>query len=147
MRLLHHYNVVICPILEDEESTAVIWREVVPKTAFSHKFLMYGLLALSALHYAQTHPAQRDEFALISWQYQDVALQAFTAKLQDFNEGSFEPYFFLAAFLFIISMCSITCQHDAGTVIAPKDIAQSFMLVQGIKSMLVFKPVEPCSQA
>lgn len=36
MRLLHHYNVVICHILEDEESTAVIWREVVPETAFSH---------------------------------------------------------------------------------------------------------------
>ncbi|KAG7045329.1 fungal zn binuclear cluster domain-containing protein [Colletotrichum scovillei] len=147
MRLLHHYNVVICHILEDEESTAVIWREVVPETAFSHDFLMHGLLALSSLHYAQTHPALHDEFALISSQYQDVALQAFAAKLQNANEGSFEPYFFLATFLFIISMCSITGQHDPDTVIAPKDLAQSFMLLQGIKSILVFKPVETCFQA
>ncbi|KAK1660140.1 hypothetical protein BDP55DRAFT_754426 [Colletotrichum godetiae] len=94
---------------------------------------MHGLIALSALYYAQTHDAQHDEFALISSQYQVIDLQAFTVKLQDVNEGSFEPYIFLATFLFIISIT----MH----------IAHSFMLVQGIKGRLAFKPVEAFPQA
>jgi hypothetical protein len=47
---------------------------------------MHGLLAVSALHYAQHHPGQRKEYILVSSHYQNLALNMFAVKLQDINE-------------------------------------------------------------
>ncbi|KIX04830.1 uncharacterized protein Z518_05701 [Rhinocladiella mackenziei CBS 650.93] len=128
MRLLHHYHTVYAPSLK-----------------MSHDFLLHGLLALSALHYAQNQPGLYKEYILISSQYQGLALRPFATKLQGINEGNCEPYLFLATFVFIISMCSITGQQAPGMPVVPKDIAQSFMLLQGIKSICILKPMETWS--
>ncbi|KAL6355024.1 hypothetical protein LRP88_12382 [Fusarium phalaenopsidis] len=128
-----------------EPATEDVWRKVVPEIAFSHDFLMHGLLGLSAMHYAQSHPDQRREYTLISSHYQSLAVQNFATKLQDINEANFEPYFFLATFVFILSMCSIADRQDCGLP-APRDIAQSFILLQGIKSICEFKPIETWSR-
>ncbi|KAJ4219571.1 hypothetical protein NW759_007959 [Fusarium solani] len=145
LRLLHHYDTVVCTILMQEPATEDVWRKVVPEIAFSHDFLMHGLLGLSAMHYAQSHPDQRREYTLISSHYQSLAVQNFATKLQDINEDNFEPYFFLATFVFILSMCSIADRQDCGLP-APRDIAQSFILLQGIKSICEFKPIETWSR-
>lgn len=107
---------------------------------------MHGLLALSALHYAQNHEDERREYLVISSHYQSLAVQEFTAKLGAINEDNFEPFFFLATFVFIFSMCSIADFHEPGGVATPGDIAHSFMLLQGIKSILAFKPLETWSR-
>ncbi|KAJ3549678.1 hypothetical protein NM208_g377 [Fusarium decemcellulare] len=146
LRLLHHYDTAVCAVLAHEPSTAEVWRTAVPEAAFSHEFLMHGLLALSALHYAQSHPEQRKEYSLMSSQYQSLALQMFAKKLPYISEENFEPYFLLATFIFILSMCSIADRDDPDSPAPPSDIAQSFMLLQGIKSICEFKPIETWSK-
>ncbi|KAF4973872.1 hypothetical protein FZEAL_9172 [Fusarium zealandicum] len=146
LRLLHHYDTAVCAILAEDEATVEVWKKIVPEAAFSHEFLMHGLLALSALHYAQSHPSQRREYGLISSHYQSLALQIFATKLQDISEDNFEPYFFLATFIFILSMRSISDRQDSQSPADPSDISQSFMLLQGIKSICEFKPIETWSR-
>ncbi|KAM5356711.1 hypothetical protein ACJ41O_003357 [Fusarium nematophilum] len=107
---------------------------------------MHGLLALSAQHYAQSHPDQRREYILISSQYQSLALHSFATRLQDISDDNFEAYFFLATFVFILSMCTISDHRDSGLPPPPRDVAQSFMLLQGIKSICEFKPIETWSR-
>ncbi|KAJ4188158.1 hypothetical protein NW767_012007 [Fusarium falciforme] len=103
---------------------------------------MHGLLAVSALHYAQHHPGQRKEYILISSHYQNLALKIFAVKLQDINEENIEPYFYLATFIFILSLCSIAERQDSPSPVTPSEIAQSFMLLQGAKSIYEFKSTE-----
>ncbi|KAH7140365.1 hypothetical protein B0J13DRAFT_557573 [Dactylonectria estremocensis] len=107
---------------------------------------MNGLLALSALHYAQCHPDQRREYMLISSHLQSLAVQSFSTRLQHISEDNFEPYFFLATFVFVISMCSIADHQDQGTPPPPSDIAQSFLLLHGVQSICDFKPMETWSR-
>jgi hypothetical protein len=96
---------------------------------------MHGLLAVSALHYAQHHPGQRKEYILVSSHYQNLALNMFAVKLQDINEEKIEPYIYLATFIFILSLCSIPERQDSPSPVTPSEIAQSFMLLQGAKSI------------
>lgn len=106
---------------------------------------MHGLLALSAQHYAQAYPDKRQKYALISSHYQSLALEVYSARLNSITEDNFEPYFFLATFIFIISMCSIADPQHVGDRITPGDIAQSFMLLQGVKSICEIKPMQTWS--
>ena len=106
---------------------------------------MHGLLALSAMHYGQSHPDERAKYDLMSSHYQNLALQVYTTRLHTINMENFEPYFFLATFIFIISMCSIADPQHLGDTITPRDIGQSFSLLQGIKSITEFKPMETWS--
>lgn len=103
---------------------------------------MHGLLAVSALHYAQHYPNQRKEYILISSHYQNLALKMFTVKLQDINEDNIEPYFYLATFIFILSLCSIAERQDSPSPVTPGEIAQSFSLLQGAKSIYEFKSTD-----
>lgn len=108
---------------------------------------MHGLLACSAQHYARTHPAQRHEYILISTHYQTLALQFFTNRLSDIHEDNVEAYFLLATFIFMLAIASISdpFARQNGSA-GPKDLAQSFILLHGIKGILDVKAAEKLGQ-
>ncbi|KAH6877218.1 fungal Zn binuclear cluster domain-containing protein [Thelonectria olida] len=145
LRLLHHYSTEVYISLSRDPAVAGIWKTVVPETAFTHKFLMHGLLAVSAVHYAHTHPEHRKEYVLVSNHYQTLALQFFASHLDEISRDSFEPYFFLATFIFLLTMWSISHPED-DEKLTPSAVAQSFQLLQGIKLIITFKPMEDWSQ-
>ncbi|KAH7136426.1 hypothetical protein EDB81DRAFT_657165 [Dactylonectria macrodidyma] len=137
LRLLHHYSTVVFPTLSRDDTVAV-WKTAVPEIAFSHEFLMHGLLAMSALHYAQSHPNQRRQYVLVSSYYQNLALQHFSTHLNDINDDNCEALFLLATFIFVITMCSIADRPDSEAPLSPSEVAHSFMLLQGIKTIVNF---------
>lgn len=103
---------------------------------------MHGLLALSALHYAQCHPEERTNYLMVSTHYQNLAVQEFTARLVSVKDENLEPLFFLSSFIFIISMCYIADPQDPNSLVSFSEVAHSFMLQQGIKSILDTKPID-----
>ncbi|KAF7544463.1 hypothetical protein G7Z17_g9928 [Cylindrodendrum hubeiense] len=140
LRLLHHYSTVVYPTL-CRDDTVEVWKTVVPETAFAHEFLMHGLLAMSAMHYAHSHPDQRRQYVLVSTYYQNLALQYFSTRLNDIDDENCEAFFLLATFIFLMTMCSIADPRDSEEPISPSHIARSFMLLQGIKTILNFRPL------
>lgn len=66
----------------------------------------------------------------------------FAVKLQDIDEEKIEPFFYLASFIFILSLCSIAERQDSPSLVTPSEITQSFMLLQGAKSIYEFKSTE-----
>lgn len=103
---------------------------------------MHGLLAISALHYAYVHQDERREYILISAHYQNLAARSFSTRLNDLNHSNCEAYFFLASLIFLLSICSVAHHESLGRSVVPDDVVQSFMLLQGVKGILDFQPIE-----
>ncbi|KAH8729878.1 hypothetical protein BGZ61DRAFT_475438 [Ilyonectria robusta] len=142
LKLLHHYSTTVYTTLVREPATIEMWKLRVPQIACAHEFFMHGLLAVSALHYAHSHPEHRQEFAVISSAYQNLALQHFSSNLQDINEENRDTFFLLASFIFIASVCSIASPYGPEKSVTSRDVAQSFYLLQGVRHILDFKPIE-----
>ncbi|KAH6957865.1 hypothetical protein BKA56DRAFT_637721 [Ilyonectria sp. MPI-CAGE-AT-0026] len=140
LRLVHHYTIASSDIFSPDACTSEIWRVTVPQAAFSHEFLMHGLLAVSALHYAQTHPDEREEYLIISSHYQGLALQFFATRLGDISDDNFEPFFFLATFIFLWNIYTFSDSHQDAKPVSTAEIAQSFKLLHGIKSICDARP-------
>lgn len=107
---------------------------------------MHGLLALSALHYAYVHQAERKKWDIISVHHQNLALRFFATRLNDINKDNCEAYFFLATLIFVVSICSVAHGESLGRSIALSDVTQSFMLLHGVKGILDFQPLEEWRQ-
>ncbi|KAK7217519.1 hypothetical protein V2G26_005522 [Clonostachys chloroleuca] len=122
-------------------ATEELWKETVPKTACQHEFLMHGLLAVSALHYAHMYPQQHTEYIVVSTHYQSLALRYFADRLSDIDEENCEAYFYLASFIFTLSLCHITHPPHPVKPLTPDHVCQAFMLLQGVKGILDYKPL------
>ena len=57
----------------------VIWQEVIPQLAQDSVFLMYGVLACSALHLAYLEPEHRQIYRIQAARYQELAMPPFRA--------------------------------------------------------------------
>ncbi|EED19733.1 conserved hypothetical protein [Talaromyces stipitatus ATCC 10500] len=115
-----------------------MWRTVVPELAVSHELLMHGLLAISALHYAHTHPDERKSYILVSNYHQDRALDFFSTMLTDINDHTCEAFFILAIFVFLLAAWSVANPQDQVEPHGLGAITQSFALIQGIKDIIEY---------
>uniref|UniRef100_L2FLM2 C6 zinc finger domain-containing protein n=1 Tax=Colletotrichum fructicola (strain Nara gc5) TaxID=1213859 RepID=L2FLM2_COLFN len=121
LRLMHHYSTVTCNALPSDACTEELWKTAIPEMACSHKFLMHGLLAVAALHYAHVHPAERRKWDLISVHHQNLALRFFAARLNDIDKSNCEAYFFLASLIFIVSVYSVAHSETVGRAVGLGD--------------------------
>ena len=103
---------------------------------------MHGLLAVSALHYAHTHPSERSRYTLISAHHQNVLLPHFANRLSNIDEANCEAYFFLASMIFVLSLCWVAHHDTLHRDITPRDVAQSFIFLQGARGILGFRPIQ-----
>ena len=58
-----------------------MWQHAVPQLAFSHSFLLDGLLAISALHLSSLDPTRKEALRAYATQRQDTALSLFRVAL------------------------------------------------------------------
>ncbi|KAK2061273.1 fungal Zn binuclear cluster domain-containing protein [Colletotrichum caudatum] len=142
LRLMHHYSTNTRYILPKDACTEELWKTTIPEMACSHKFLMHGLLALAALHYADLHPQERKKWDIISVHHQNLALRFFALRLTDLDKDNCEAYFLLATLIFVVSLCSVAHSDSLGRTVSLDDVAQSFMLLHGVKGILDFQPIE-----
>ncbi|KAI0103352.1 hypothetical protein GGR51DRAFT_254061 [Nemania sp. FL0031] len=142
LRLLHHYFASAYSLLSHEPATAELWRFTVPEIAFTHEYLMHGVLAFSALHYAHTHPAERQQYYLASAHYQQLALRFFSTRVGAINEENCEAYFLLSIIIFLLSTFRIARMGDGVERVSVETIVQSFVLLQGIRNVLASQSLQ-----
>lgn len=120
-----------------------LWRTKIPQIGFQHKFLMRGMLAISALHLSHLHPAKRDFYFAYSMKHHQMALREGTAALSNVTMDN-------CAALHIFSI--LTCMHTVGRPRKPEDfpvvgdsgIAKWMVLFRG--SQEIIEPfLEPMS--
>ncbi|CAI7666253.1 unnamed protein product [Penicillium bialowiezense] len=113
MRLLHHFT--SCTNGAEAHQT---WATTVVQLAFTHPFLLQGILALSALHMASLKADEKAKFSILAASKQDAALKDFRSQLDNITPQNCDAIF---AFSFL---AQYYIPASAGTVINP---AATFM--------------------
>ncbi|KAF6836200.1 hypothetical protein CMUS01_05502 [Colletotrichum musicola] len=133
MKLVHHFTSNTSHTLSENPDFANLWTTTVPEIAFAHEFLLHGILAVSAIHLAHLHPDKSEEYTTISTRHQSIALSQFSPGLNDIGENNADACVLHAICIFLVNTYSIANPQGP---ITPKDVGQSFILLQGIKSIL-----------
>ena len=115
LRLLHNYTVSTALNINRGYETQHFWTTIIPQEAFSHPFLMYGILGVSALHLAAspstTDLRQVKELRRAGLHYQSLALPLYRAAM---NNPSASVANALIAFarLICIQRCAMDLTED-----------------------------------
>ncbi|KAH6672083.1 hypothetical protein B0J14DRAFT_86181 [Halenospora varia] len=85
LELLHFYTASTSLTFSNAPERRHVWQYVVPKIAFSHEFLLHGLLALSALHLSRISPERKDSLRANASAHHATALPMFRAALESID--------------------------------------------------------------
>jgi hypothetical protein len=103
-------------VTRDGEEDTHVWREVIPDEALHHTFLMEGILALSALHYADKNASLRWRYTEIAIHYQNSALRRYHQALDSINSANDGALF---AYSIIVSILALAfpnvCQEPTAS--------------------------------
>ncbi|KAJ5682568.1 hypothetical protein N7462_005733 [Penicillium macrosclerotiorum] len=118
MRLIHHFTYCTSSTLSDCPEAHRTWATTVVQIAFAHSFLLQGILALAALHMANSNTADKGSLTILAASKQDAALKGFRSQLEEITPQNCDAIF---AFSFL---AEYYIPASAGTVINP---AATFM--------------------
>jgi hypothetical protein len=77
LELLHFYTTTTSLTLSNRPEQQRIWQQVVPQIAFTHGFLLHGILAFSALHLAPSQPERNTFLWTEATAHHDIGLRLF----------------------------------------------------------------------
>lgn len=139
---MNHYTRSTCRSFSNIQSIHVIWESVVPELAVEHKFLMHGLLALSAFHLCQLRPAETNKFAALAILHQGQALSHFRPVLPSITDETCEAAVCMAIVLSVIGISALSRPRstlsDASDLHTSSfnDILGVFSLTRGVAEVL-----------
>ena len=104
LKLMHHYTAKTCFTMTDDATLHHIWQTVMPMEAFSHEFLLHGLLALAALHYRVENPEPQDtNFTELAQQHQEQALSSYIPLLESIDRNNCHALFAFSSIIGALS--------------------------------------------
>ncbi|KAH8600176.1 hypothetical protein B0O99DRAFT_682622 [Bisporella sp. PMI_857] len=140
LKLLHHYMTCTYLTLAKDSSLEHTWQVIMPQIAYSHPFLMHGLLAISACHFAVLEPERAEHYTGLATRHYASAVEIFRPMLENIQEANAMP---VLAFSTLIACLQFTMPHTSlsqPTVPTPNkyisDQLDMFRLVRGIKGVL-----------
>lgn len=137
LELLHHFSTVTYLSLGRTDEGRHIWQTHAIRVAFSHVFLLRGILAFSALHIHSLRPEQDRSYLERASEHHDKALEEFHSTLDNVNESNVE-----AAFLFstLLVPHALTLSRidglGRGDTNSSSSIFDWLFLVRGVKVVL-----------
>ncbi|KAH8747736.1 C6 zinc finger domain-containing protein [Diaporthe sp. PMI_573] len=103
--LMHHWCTVTADTLAAGPDLRHVWRAVIPREGYENRFVMHGVLALSAMHKAYMAPSQADTYLDISARHQVLGSEGFRALLCDVTSENWRPVFCFASVLVAYILC------------------------------------------
>lgn len=120
-----------------DEETKKIWQFLVPEEALSHKFLMRGVLAISALELAsQRDDASRLQYIKMAAMHQNEALGEFQGLLSQINNENSKAIFAFSSILVVYSFGFLHIENTDGPSITMEDLYQVLMLCRGVQQVI-----------
>jgi hypothetical protein len=141
--LMNHYTRSTCLSFSNVKSIQVVWESLVPEMAADHKFLMHGLLALSAFHLCHLRPLEKNKFVALANHHQGLALSHFRPVLPSITEDNCKPAVCMAIVLSVIGLSALSRPRDSKSDSSDlhtssfNDILGVFSLTRGVAGVLV----------
>ncbi|KAE8420045.1 hypothetical protein BDV36DRAFT_281825 [Aspergillus pseudocaelatus] len=138
LELLMHWKDSTYQIFCRNPHTHTIWQSLVPQEALKEPFLMHGILALSAVHLAQTKSVNlRPTYISTAVSHQNQALTTFRSSLHNINESNSVAMF---AFASIATVHSFAFPQEPGSPdprFTVDDLCQVIVFAQGVHQISV----------
>lgn len=113
IELLHFYTTTTSLTLSNRPELQRIWQNVVPQIAFTHDFLLHGILAFSALHLARSQPERRSLLHAEATVHHDIALRGFRSAMSNITPQNCDA---CLAFSTIIAAYAWASSNGTGTL-------------------------------
>jgi hypothetical protein len=136
LELMHHYTAYTSLTIADFVSLDHIWQSVIPTAALSHPFLMYGILALAALHIAHDRPQVKDSYTPVALQYYNAAIASFRSALKKVSADNCTALFGFSSILIVLSFAFAQSPSPAQNQNPVDELVQIFTLLQGVRVVL-----------
>lgn len=89
------------------------WARDLPHIALTCDYLMYGILATSALHLAYLNPAKREHYELISLKYQHKGIGPYKEAIQRLSQDNCVEIFAFATLMVVFYYASLRTPEEA----------------------------------
>jgi hypothetical protein len=111
LELLHFYTTTTSFTLSNRPELQQIWQQVVPQIAFTHHFLLHGILAFSALHLARSQPERKTLLYAKATAHHDIGLGMFRTAMSNITPQNCDA---CLAFSTIVAAYAWASSHQAG---------------------------------
>ncbi|KAJ8103614.1 hypothetical protein POJ06DRAFT_242448 [Lipomyces tetrasporus] len=138
LELMHHYSTQTYRTLSDARELQEIWQTIVPKVALNHRFLMHGLLALSAFHLVRLNSADnvRIVYMEIARRHQVLSLCSFRPETDNITTLNCDAVFAFSGILSVIAFASSQCTEIEQGMTPVEEVLQAFGLIRGVSEIL-----------
>lgn len=120
-----------------DETTQEIWQFLVPEEALSHKFLMHGLLAISALELASHgDKISRLHYIKTAAKHQNEALGKFQGLISQIDRDNAKAIFAFSSILVVYSFGFLPIENTDGPSMTMEHLYQVLMLCRGVEQVI-----------
>ncbi|KAL4949054.1 hypothetical protein BDW69DRAFT_82727 [Aspergillus filifer] len=136
LELLHHFMTSTCYTTSRVPAIQSLWRDEVPRIAFSTPFLLHALLAVSALHLAHSTPSRRSSCNAQAHFHHNAAVTSVIPEITSLATDNAA-----ALYLFSSLTCMFSCadmERNSNFLILSREgqLAQWIQLFRGIRAVL-----------
>uniref|UniRef100_A0A093VUG4 Sterol uptake control protein 2 n=1 Tax=Talaromyces marneffei PM1 TaxID=1077442 RepID=A0A093VUG4_TALMA len=134
LELMMHWCNSAYVVLARNEATAWVWRQLVPQEAFSHRFLLWGILSVAALHLSYFRPAEHQSIYLKKAAFhQNRALTLFRESLESVGSWNGKAVFAFSSLVAVYAFGSLHNQEMSDPI---QDIYQILVLIRGTNQIV-----------
>ena len=137
LELLHQFVTATYLTFSDDEAVQDVWKVSIVRMALSHQYLMYEILAMSALHLAYCRPEHSTYYYHKSTELQTQALNSFNSVQREVSASSCAPFLIFTSLLavHVLADPSRTIGFDASQYL--DHIIHCIMLMRDVQKSIV----------
>jgi hypothetical protein len=135
LQLMHHFCTSTVLAVHNEPTIRRVWSISVPSLAFSHDFVMHGILAVAALHIAYLRPESRDLYLSQAVIHHQEGLRKATPVLSQFQKQNPSAIYAHSALTLLYTLAG--SKHDNAFILGgDADIADWIVLSRQTYSLV-----------
>ncbi|KAK5464641.1 hypothetical protein LTS15_001203 [Exophiala xenobiotica] len=137
LQLLHHFVMDMHTSFSLDPEYQKCYQTTVVKQAFAHPFLMYELLAISALHIGHTNPGRRDYYHTRSTELQSLACSNFNATQEGVSRDNCAALMLFSSLLSLHALADRHGSHALDSRAYLQKFFNNLKLMQSISTLVM----------
>ncbi|CAG9992765.1 unnamed protein product [Clonostachys byssicola] len=135
LELLHNWTVSTSTTFATEPQVRDLWRVLVPQIGFHTRYILDGILALSALHVARFDPARRDLLLAQATEYHTASLKGALPLIPTVTSQNCTNLFLFGVITLFTNLASPRREEDM-LLVGNSGIPQWLFLLRGIDTLV-----------
>ncbi|KAH7353647.1 hypothetical protein B0T11DRAFT_356877 [Plectosphaerella cucumerina] len=135
LELLHNYTISTAATLTKSPLIRDMWRVVVPQIGFGTRYILDGILALSALHMARSDARRRDVLLAAAAEYLTASLREALPLISAVNAQNCSVLFLFSVITLYVSL-AMPKRDDDMLVVGDSGVPQWLYLFRGIEPII-----------